>query len=36
MFECSVEFLINTAVSAPKAGGKDDVFIANILSLIHI
>jgi uncharacterized ferredoxin-like protein len=30
MFECSVEFLINTAISAPKAGGKDDVFIANI------
>ncbi|MGC8501548.1 DUF2148 domain-containing protein [Desulfurella sp.] len=30
MFNCSIEFLINTAISAPKAGGKDDVLVVNI------
>ncbi len=30
MLEASVEFLINTALTAPKAGGKDDVLISCI------
>lgn len=30
MFNCSIELLINTAMSAPKAGGKDDILIVNI------
>lgn len=30
MLDSSIEFLINTAISAPKAGGKDDVLVASV------
>jgi len=30
MLDASVEFLINTAITAPKAGGKDDVLVEYI------
>ncbi len=30
MLDSSVEFLINTAITAPKAGGKDDVLVEYI------
>ncbi|HEX12886.1 MAG: DUF2148 domain-containing protein [Desulfurella sp.] len=30
MLDCSVELLINSAITAPKAGGKDDVIVVNL------